>query len=175
MIGEHTTDHANLSWRSLQAADLEAVLAIQAAVHTFLPERREVFAAKLALCPDGCRMLVTGNEPVGYAFAHPWHLDEIPALDAVIAEPSPAPDCLFLHDVALLPPARGHGAGRAYVVEMCALATRLVLPALALVSVYDSFPIWKACGFAEPVVTGTMREKLSIYGDTARYMTCALA
>ncbi len=68
-----TEAHApsTLAWRTAREDDLDAVMAIQGEVHTMLPEQIEVFAAKLHLCPEGCRMLMAGSEAVGYGFAHP--------------------------------------------------------------------------------------------------------
>ena len=145
------------------------MMEIQREVHSMPPERSEVFAAKLRLFPEGCRMLMREGQPVGYAIAHPWPLDDVPPLDEVFGALPTAPDCLFLHDVALRPPARRQGAGHAYAAEMAAIASGRGLAALALVSVYDSFPIWEACGFRFRT-SPQLVAKLGPYGEMARYM-----
>lgn len=168
------TPSSGLAWQPARPADLDAIMAIQGQVHTLLPERLEVFAAKLALCPEGCGILTAGTAALGYGFTHPWLLGSVPPLDTVIAALPAAPDCLFLHDVALLPAARGRGAGRAYVAAMRALAAARDLEALALVSVYDSLPVWEACGFQTRAAESGLRQKLASYGETARYMVFPL-
>ena len=169
MVPDQSGQPRELIWRSAEPDDLDTIMAIQSEVHTMLPERREVFAAKLELFAEGCRMLIHDGEPVGYAVAHPWTLGHIPALDTIISIPL-SPDCLFLHDGALRRAARRHGAGRSYVAEMAETARKHRLASLALVSVYDSRQAWGSCGFHVEVLPG-MLALLSPFGDTARYMT----
>lgn len=154
-------------------ADLDTVMAIQDVVHVLLPERREVFADKMRLFGEGCLVLAGPDRPLGYAIAHPWRIGEAPPLDTVLGALPEAPDCLFIHDVALLPEARGRGAAAALVRRMAGLARDLDLGRLALVSVYGTVPIWEACGFE--VRSGMLSPgKLVSYGASARYMTAEI-
>lgn len=157
-------------WRTAGPSDLDGMLAVQARVHTLLQERREVFADKLRLFGEGCLVLADADgRCLGYGLSHPWRLGGAPPLDALIGSPPAGADCLFIHDVALLPDARGGGAGRAYVGHAERAARRHGLAALALVSVYGTVPIWGRCGFTPDDAPGTA-PTLVAYGDTARYM-----
>ena len=155
------------SWQPLLAADLPRLCTIEAIVHPGLPERPEVMAEKLALYPDGCRKLMLGFDRVGSAIAHPWFSGRAPALDEFLGALPPRPGCLHMHDVALLPEARGHGAARAYVEHLAALAEAAGIHCLACVSVYGTAPLWSALGFRS--VTPT-EGGLASYPSDAVYM-----
>ncbi len=159
------------AWRRAAPSDLDAVMAVQAVAHGLLPERREVIADKLDRFGEGCLVLGDGGRVVGYGLAHPWRLDDAPALDTLLAR-AQAPDCLFLHDVALLPEARGRGAARAFVRHAAETARAHGLASLALVSVYGTVPVWARLGFAVRDVPA-LAPKLAGYGADARYMTAA--
>ena len=161
------------AWRPATPQDLDAVMAIQGVVHALLPERREVMAEKLRLCPEGCRILALGGEVIGYGLSHPWRLGAVPALDAPLGAIPADADCFHLHDVALLPGARGEGAGRAFVNHVRAEARRRGIAALALVSVHGTVPLWGRLGFAMRDLPG-LAAKLGPYGADARYMVSDL-
>jgi GNAT superfamily N-acetyltransferase len=156
-------------WRLATTDDLGAIDAIGNGIHLSLPERPEVFAEKLNLFPAGCRALIQSGEIVGYGMSHPWHLNSIPPLDTFLKALPSRPDCIFIHDVVVLPRARGHGAAEKFVEIVADVACERRIPALALVSVYDTHPLWMKCGF-EIVQQTSLAEKLESYGATARYM-----
>jgi GNAT superfamily N-acetyltransferase len=133
-------------WRAMNSADLVRVAAIADIVHVDHPERPEVFANRLALFPAGCLMAADG---IGYCLAHPGRLGRAPALDTVLDRLPVDADCLYLHDLALLPLGRGHGLGRAAVAELVRVARAAGLPRVALTAVGDSPAFWRAQGFAE--------------------------
>lgn len=159
-------------WQPLQAADLASVDAIQHIIHAELPERLEVLAEKLTLFPEGCRKLVRDGEMVGYALAHPWRLGRVPALNSSLHPMPTNPDCLHMHDVAILPEGRGGNAAGAYVAHLRALAAERGMGALACVSVYGTARLWERHGFmrAEPQPPATA---LMSYGP-ATYMIARL-
>ena len=149
--------------------DLSNVSAIAREVHPFLPERPEVLAEKHRLFPQGAFVLQRGGVVVGYAIAHPWSLDEIPALDAFLVDLSPAADCLFLHDVALLPRARGNRSAATLIELLKVVALTGGLRQIALASVYGTKTLWGRLGFQERTLPAG-NHKLSSYGDGACYM-----
>ena len=155
-------------WRPARAADLPAIARIAAQIHPALPERAEIFAEKLALFPEGCFVLMRRGAPVGYGVSHPWRGHGIPPLDTFLTALPSAAECLFLHDVAILPEARGHGAGR-FVEIVAAVAHARKLAALALVAVYGTQPLWSRLGFAV-VPDPALAPKLEPYGEGAAYM-----
>jgi GNAT superfamily N-acetyltransferase len=154
-------------WKPLEAADMPQVLAIAARLHPELPERLEVLAEKRRLFPEGGRKLVVDGAFAGYGLAHPWRLNAAPKLNAFLEQLPAAPDCLYLHDVAVLPEGRGRNAAGAYVVYMEGLARALGLGHLALVSVYGTVPLWGKLGF-KTVLAGA--PSLPSYGPSAFYM-----
>lgn len=161
-------------WRHARPSDLPAIGAIAARIHPDLAERLEVFAEKMRLCPDGCLVLAIGNEVAGYGLAHPWTQQQIPPLDEFLQELPDDADCLYVHDVAMLPAARGGGAARAYVAAIEALARSSRIATLALVSVYGTREMWMRLGFKTVAADAALRAKLTSYGDAATYMLCAL-
>ncbi len=93
-------------WRDALRDDAETISAIEHRVHTLAHERVEVFREKIALFGPGCRVLLMGGRVVGYGLAYPWRSDDVPPLDHLLSTIPPDADCLFLHDVAILPEAR---------------------------------------------------------------------
>ncbi|MEK9283454.1 MULTISPECIES: GNAT family N-acetyltransferase [unclassified Bradyrhizobium] len=162
-------------WRYARASDLPAISAIAARIHPDLPERPEVLAEKMRLCPDGCLVLVAEDEIVGYGLAHPWMQHLIPPLDGFLERLPDDADCLYVHDVAMLPAYRGGGAARAYVAATESLARSSGIATLALVSVYRTRSLWERLGFRAVAADVSLRRKLAPYGERATYMLRELA
>lgn len=161
-------------WRPAHRSDLAAIGAIAARIHPDLPERPEVFAEKMRLYPDGCRVLVADDDIVGYGLAHPWMQHRIPPLDTFLRELPDRADCLYLHDVAVLPDFRG-GVTRAYLARLAELAGASGIATLALVSIYTTRPLWERLGFRAVASGAALRAKLASYGEGATYMLRGLA
>lgn len=161
-------------WRCAHATDIEAISAIAARIHPDLPERPAVLAEKMRLYPDGCRVLVAGDGIAGYGLAHPWMQRQIPPLDGFLERLPDEADCLCVHDVAVLPDARG-GVARAYVAEIEQLARSSGITTLTLVSVYGTRAMWERLGFHPVTPDAAMRAKLASYGADAIYMLRELA
>jgi len=135
-------------WRPMHADDLAAVSAISDAVHGRYTEPVAVYAERLALYPEGCRVLVRDGDVAGYLVSHPWHRDTPPALGAMLhALPADA-DSYYLHDLALLPKARGTGAGRAALDIVVAHARALGFAGITLMAVGGADRFWARHGFA---------------------------
>lgn len=160
---------AAFAWAPMGADDVPAVMDIAARLHPGLPERRDVFDERRRLFPDGCRVYANAAGAVaGYGVAYPWRLHTIPKLDAFIGALPAAPDCLFVHDVALLPEARGHGGAEDFIGLMRGVVRTQGLAALACVSVYGTDVFWSRLGFAAVAC-----DEVGGYGDTAKYMIAA--
>lgn len=160
-----------MTWRAMTKADLDAVVSIADVVHPGFPERPDVLAEKRALYPGGALMAEVDGQVAGYALAHPWTLAAPPALDTFLGGVPEAPDCLYLHDAALLPLARGRGLARALIDRLAAAAAREGLGQLALIAVNGSVPTWTALGFTPPQERGQALEaKLASYGAEAAFM-----
>ncbi|BBK34698.1 N-acetyltransferase GCN5 [Allostella humosa] len=152
------------------AADLPAVERIGEIVHPAYPEAAAVPAERLSLFPAGC-FIAEGPEILGYAVSHPGILGVPPVLDSLLGGLPAVADCLYLHDVALLPAARGRGLGRMLVDRLLGLAAARSLPCLALVAVNRSVPYWTRLGFQPPEgASDRLRAKLASYGGDAAYL-----
>jgi ribosomal protein S18 acetylase RimI-like enzyme len=159
-------------WRRMSPRDLPIVCEIAAIVHRNHPEDPEIFAERLQLYPEGCLMLECAGNPQGYVISHPWVLLQPPDLNTRLGAIPARPGTYYIHDLALLPGARGLGAA-AKVVEMLIDHARSVkLPNASLVAVSGSTPFWQRCGF-RPVDDLDLAEKLESYG-TASYMVRAI-
>lgn len=160
------------SWRAMGVADLDSVLAIAEVVHPDYPEDRAVFAERLALFPDGCRIAVRGNSVVGYAVMHPDQLGAPVPLDSLLGSLPEAADCLYLHDVALLPAAQRTGLGTAALDRAHALAAARGIARLALTATPSARGYWERLGFSPSDAGGEkLAARLASYGEGLVYMT----
>lgn len=132
----------------MSAGDLAAVAAISDAVHGRFTEPVTVYAERLGLYPAGCLVLEQHGEVVGYLITHPWHRDAPPKLGAMLGAIPAHADSYYLHDIALLPAARGTGATRAALDFVRARAQALGLSDIALMAVGGADRFWAAQGFA---------------------------
>lgn len=160
-------------WRPLLPQHLDRVNEIADEVHTSLPERPEVFEEKCRLFPEGCRVLVRDDRVVGYAVSHPWLLGRIPPLDEFLRALPYTPTCLYLHDIVVLPDARGQKAAEGFLELLENLSRQMSVSDLALVSVYGTDALWSKHGF-EATHRPELEAKLQSYGPTAKYMTRTL-
>lgn len=161
--------HPDMNWRAMSALDLPAVEAIAEAVHPDFYESPEVLAEKRALYPNGAHLLEIGERAVGYVLSHPWKLDAVPALNALLGGLPPDADTYYLHDLALLPVARRIGAASFIVDALARHAAAMGFATMSLVAVNGSAPFWARQGFVPrdlPELTG----KLLTYDEHARYM-----
>lgn len=147
--------------------DLDAVMAVQRAAYAPpYHESGEVLAAKQVLGGALCQVAEDAGSCVGYVLAHPWSLAQLPPLHRVCAAP-PAPDGVFLHDLALAPAARGTGLGQRLLAAVeAAVAGRF--ERIGLISLPAALGFWHRHGFvaepaADPAACG--------YGIGARYLT----
>ena len=163
------TPSQGAQWRLTKITDLVGIEKIANVIHPDLSEKPEIFAEKLSLFPEGCFVLVENGAVLGYAFVHPWRLNDIPKLDAALLALPLNPECILIHDVAVLPEARGKGASESLVQRTSRLAKKQNVRVLALVSVYGSHLHWLRLGF-ELVAVEALAPNLASYGETARYM-----
>lgn len=158
-------------WYPMQADHLPLVYDIADVVHPNYPERPEVFIDRLTIFPAGCFMAIDGQgQALGYAFSHPGTLLRPPPLDTELGSIGEDVDCLYLHDVALLPAARGLGLGAALVQILAQLAERQQLGPVALTAVNGSVPFWQGQGFVITDPDSALKKKLESYDADAAYM-----
>lgn len=158
-----------LQWREMTETDLSAVDAIAAVVHPDFPEDPDIFAERLQLFREGCHVLDDGAALAGYIFSHPWRLGEPPALNRKLGNlPTPA-STYYIHDLALMPRARGAAHGTGITEQLAHLASSRQFTSLSLVAVNGSTPFWQRHGFV-PLADAGLAAKLASYGDDAAYM-----
>jgi hypothetical protein len=156
-------------WRPASVDDIDAITGLAEVIHPAFPERPQVFAEKLSLFPSGCHVLVRHEEVIGYGLTHPWILNCIPPLDSFLKGIPSDADCLYVHDVAVLPEVRGYRSAERYVDLMEECACKIGVDFLVLVSVYNTQRLWAQYGFE--VASGSeLDTKLQTYGPTAKYM-----
>lgn len=156
--------------RLMQAADADAVLAVQQAAYPASHhESWAVLGRKLALWPAGCWVLADEQGLLAYLFSHPGRLDAPPLLHAELSLPD-RPDAYAVHDLALHPRAQGRGLARLLVEQAEQQALQAGLPAMSLVAVQGSMAFWARFGFAE---VAPAPPQLASYGAAAVFMTRA--
>jgi ribosomal protein S18 acetylase RimI-like enzyme len=150
-------------------ADLSAAGRAGDLVHPAYPEDAGVMAERWRLYPDGCLVLPGRQGVLGYAVSHPWLSGQPPKLNTRLVQlPVPA-DTFYIHDVALLPEARGTGAGSAVIRLLARQARSSDLASLSLVAVSGSVGFWRKHGF-EMVENAAIRSQLLSYGTSAHFM-----
>lgn len=148
--------------KNLTLKEVERVLEIQkACYHKDYWESKEKFESILRLYPSGCYGLWC-EKLAGYLFSHPWRIGEYVPLDSPIKKLPENADCLYVHDIAILPEFRGEGAGRVLFSRVLDAARRF--RAIELVAVQHSENFWKKLGFREvkDITYGGRRAKLML-------------
>jgi ribosomal protein S18 acetylase RimI-like enzyme len=153
----------------MSSADLPRVAGLAAQVHAAYPEDAAVFAERLRLYPTGCHACEAGGRLIGYVLSHPWRDRAAPALNSLLGALPASPATYYIHDLALLPEARGAGAGSAIVAALVARARAEKLPTMSLVAMHESEAFWRRHGF-EIVEDAALAEKLRSYDEAARFM-----
>lgn len=143
-------------WRAMREGDLPTVVEIADEVHGVFTEPLAVYAERLALYPDGCRIFEKDGAIVGFLVTHPWHRDAAPKIGAMLGRIPEGTGSYYLHDIALLPAARGTGAGGAAMAFVLEQAARAGCDEILLVAVHGADSYWSAQGFdyAEPGADG---------------------
>ncbi len=157
------------AWQPMAEQDLPAVAAISDAVHGRYTEDEAVFAERLALFPAGCRVLRKDGAVAGYLIAHPWHCDAPPALNAFLGGIPHDANGFYLHDLALLPAARGEDAGRSALDHVEALAREGGFADITLMAVNGADAYWRRMGFV------AVENPPRTYGAEAVFMRLKLA
>ena len=162
-------------WRAMTTSDLASVNRIAAVVHPDYPEDAAIFSERLALYPAGCRVLdAPDGSLAGYVVSHPWRDREPPALNTRLGALPARPSTYYIHDIALLPEARGGKAATKVVTALMEHARATGFAAISLVTVNDSEAFWRRMGFAR-VDDASLDAKLRSYDNNACFMECDLA
>ncbi|KAL8973658.1 MAG: hypothetical protein Q9197_002085 [Variospora fuerteventurae] len=161
---------AKLVWRQMSVNDIESLFRVAHLIHPGLPESDKVFAERVRLFPEGCLALVEceRDKLYGYAISHPTRRRQPPALDRFLVAIASDADQYYIHDLAILPEARGRGLAQECINKLFGIAQRY--PTTSLVSVYGTAPFWGRFGFVPEEIDEGLKTKLLDYGDGATYL-----
>lgn len=156
-------------WRTVTPQDIAVITAIAGKVHPGFFEDEVIFSERRDLYPEGAKLLEQEGKAAGYVLSHPWRYGDIPALNTLLGALPVNPSTYYLHDLALLPSARGTGAAGEIVSGLSAHAAAKNFPTMSLVAVNASRPFWEKHGF-EAVNEAALTAKLATYGERAFFM-----
>lgn len=155
-------------WRPMTIQDVPQVSEMEAIAHPNYHEGAAMVANRLALFAQGCCLCEIEGEPVGYMISHPWVKGQPVPLDVMIDRIPDGADCLYLHDLALMPTARGSGAAQDALKHAESICVAHGLTAIAIVALPYAIGFWERVGFSAPLPNkGEVERK---YGAGARYM-----
>ena len=162
--------------RPVRAADLDAVLRVQAACYPpSMQEARDVVRARIEAAGSSSFVAVhqdgaAAEDILAYVFAYRSRVGAVTPLDAGF-EVAPGGDTLYLHDLAVAPSAAGGGLARRLAARLLEQARASRLAWCALVSVQDSRGFWERLGYrGAACAPGAARAALATYPGPALYM-----
>lgn len=161
-------------WRPMQASDIPAVTAISDAVHGELTESAEVFAERCVLYPAGCFLFDREGVAAGFLISHPWRRRSPVPLETLVGAIPADAESYYLHDLALLPSARGSGAGGLVVQQALVHAASAGFREASLVAVHGADSFWARQGF-QHVTDEALARKLQSYGEGTYFMERAIS
>jgi len=163
-----------MPWRVMTAQDLGEVKHLADVIHVNHPEDMDVFVERQHLYAQGCLVLVEADRMIGYALTHPWRYGEPPPLNSRLSEIPRQATTYYVHDVALLPEARGKGYAAQVVERLVSHAQKGGFGNLSLVAVNKSQAFWERLNYRAAALPG-LETKLLSYGPDAVLMARNLA
>lgn len=157
-------------WRDMQEDDLPLVIEIAAQLHPTYPEDDQIYAERLALYPEGCLIFEVNRNAVGYAISHPWLHRQAPALNSLLQALPARSSTYYIHDVAILPAARGLGAVQQLLSDLLPVVKSNGLSSMSLTAVNNSLDLWKRHGFTE-IDDPALQKKLHTYDLAAKFLS----
>ena len=130
--------------RPMLPSDMTAILAIQRVCYALaMNESATVMQARLERVPACCWVATDTDRVIAYLMAYPSRLGQVTPLGHDFS-PATEADCLYLHDLAVLPSVGRRGVGQALVRHALGSGG---WPAAGLVCVQDALPFWLRQGF----------------------------
>lgn len=137
-----------MRWRLMQESDLAVVADLSNLVYLDYPEDLDMYVQCFRLYPNGCHVLEDDSAAVtGYLVGHPDRIDDPPVLNVPLDKIPEAPDCYFLHDLAIEAESRGRGMAGLAVDQVLADARSAALNTVGLIAVGEAHAFWARHGF----------------------------
>ena len=168
-------DNLPVALRVMHESDLDAVLAIQSASYpAALNEDAATIRQRFHASPDTTWIISIADEAVAYLFGYRSRLGSITPLGGVFS-PADAPDCLYLHDLAVTPTWRGRGIADQLIAAARAFASRQSLSFIALVALENARTYWERHAFAtREVASAQQAAHLASYPGNCHYVVYQL-
>lgn len=161
----------SVSIRPLLPEDLAEVTRIQEVCYRDdLIEAAKSFASKISARPSFCFIAEQGNVALGYVIALPWVSGKTLELDSSDYVVPAHADCVYIHDVAVCPPARSLGTAGLLLETVINAAEESGFKQICLVAVPGASSYWHRHGFEVGLLDTAAHQKLAKYGDGAQYM-----
>ena len=152
--------------REMRLDDLPFVMRVQrCCYHAIVPESQAVMESKLTIGPGCCFVCEENNLIVGYLLGHPWRSNSVIALHMELKELPPECDCLYLHDMAVLPEMRGKKIGEQLLYKFETEALRRKIRYVFLVAVQGAETFWLRMGYYKKNNAFSMMKVLAPYPD----------
>lgn len=160
--------------RLMAADDLAAIGIIQAEAYAgYFLESNDVIAQRFNLSPTTAWVAEHESQVCAYLVGYWSNIGKINPLNAQFSFID-KPNCLYLHDLALLKSAQGFGLSKKLILAATECAMKNKAQAIALLSVQNSKKFWQGFGFSEFFdLEKIQRENLNTYldgKDSAFYM-----
>ena len=159
----------------MRESDLDAVLAIQSACYpSALNEDAATILQRLHASPDTAWIASVADEAAAYLFGYRSRLGSITPLGGVFS-PADAPNCLYLHDLAVTPTWRGRGIADQLIAAAHAFASSQSLSFIALVALENARTYWERHAFAtSEVASAQQAARLASYPGNCHYVVYQL-
>jgi len=158
--------------RPMHAGDISAVLEIQSHCYDETKlESFQAFLAKFEATPNTCFIALLADVPAGYLVALPVVEGHPPPLNGTSYSVPQAANSLYLHDLAVLPKARGTGAADALVAAYFQALKQSQVQFGCLTAVNASSSYWERFGFRPAALADESSGHMLTYGEGAQYMS----
>lgn len=133
--------------------------------HSVLLNRFETFGQYFYVAKNGKAL-------IGYMISFPWKAGDTPVNNQKFPAILQTPDCFFIHDITLMPEARGTGLAAAMIEKACETGRSLGFKTISLVAVSQSGNYWDKNNFLEYVDISVEKRNgiIANYGQGARLM-----
>jgi len=102
-------------WRQMLIDDIPYVYSIAMDIWTIHKESQAIYENKFCSFPEGC-YVYDDNGIKGYIISHPYNISSPPKINTLL--PQVEMNCLFIHDIVIVPEYRGRGIGNEIITKI---------------------------------------------------------